>query len=65
MNLVDKRTMYGKADRGMVVNVENPVRYTDDFITDEGYFTEEDGTKQWKIENSQRILYIIIAYRRI
>ncbi len=53
MKLIDKRTMYGKPDRGPVVNVKKPVRYTDDFLADNGYFTEEDGTKLWKIENSQ------------
>ena len=32
-------------------NVENPLHYTDDFSSDTGYFTEENGEHNWKIEN--------------
>ncbi len=35
----------------MPVNVKNPTRFTEDFDTDEGYFTEENGGDNWKIEN--------------
>jgi len=31
-------------------DVENPVRFTEDFDTDEGYLTEENGTDNWTIE---------------
>jgi len=32
-------------------NVPNPEKYTDDFSTDKGYFVEENGRNNWKIEN--------------
>lgn len=32
-------------------NVTAPVHYTDNFSSDDGYFTEENGEKKWKIEN--------------
>jgi len=35
------------------VNSKNPVRFTEDFDTDEGYFTEEDGTDNWTIKDGK------------
>ena len=42
-------------DRGTVTNVENPLHYTDDFSSDKGYFSEDNATKNWKIQNG--VLY--------
>jgi len=32
-------------------NVDAPEKYTDDFSSDKGYFTEENGKHNWQIEN--------------
>lgn len=34
-----------------VKNVEAPEHFVDDFSSDRGYFTEENGTHDWRIEN--------------
>ena len=36
---------------GEVKNVTDPLHYTDDFTTDKGYFSEDNGAHNWVIEN--------------
>ncbi len=36
-------------------NIENPTVFTEDFDTDDGYFTEESGEDGWKYENGSYV----------
>ena len=45
------RTGFIRYNWGNVKNVECPEHYIDDFSSDRGYFTEENNTHDWKIEN--------------
>ena len=51
MDLLDRRQMMWKIPYDEVKNVADPIHYIDDFDTDEGYFSEENGTKQWEIRD--------------
>jgi len=37
--------------RGIASNIADPKTYTDDFSSDKGYFSEDNGEHNWKIEN--------------
>ncbi len=54
--IMDKRApsnlnINSKSFWGEPVNVSNPMHYTDDFSCDKGYFTEEDGTKNFTVKD--------------
>jgi len=36
---------------GEIINVPDPIRYTDDFTSDKGYFSEDNGAANWKVED--------------
>lgn len=51
MELFDNRRPVMKRRYRPVTNAVSPEHYTDDFSSDRGYFTEENGTSVWSIEN--------------
>jgi len=51
MNFTDNRRPSLKVKWTAPTNVAEPEHYTDDFTADKGYFTEENGTHDWRIEN--------------
>lgn len=55
-DILDRRPLYWKIQRDEIENVENPPRFSTDFDTDEGYFSEENGTKQCYVENGALVV---------
>jgi len=51
MGIIDNRQIWFSLPQKEITNVEDPTVFTDDFDTDLEYFTEENGQKNWKIEN--------------
>ncbi len=55
-DILDRRPLYWRIPHPETVNVENPVHFTTDFDTDEGYFSEENGTKLCYIKDSSLVV---------
>jgi len=51
MELIDNRQIWFRLPSKEVTNVDDPEVFTVEFDRDREYFTEENGTRMWRIEN--------------